>query len=215
MPKSAATIGLDEILAPIALFLKGQRFRKSGRTFNRQTPEGLVQVINFQMGQFPIGNYVIPGIRENLYGKFTMNLGIVLPCIWRIERHWEPKKFYQEYECEIRMRLGHIPDDDTSDSWWTISPPYEVISSEIGELLQLHGLSFLDGFSSYGNVLCEFERVGILPSVPEGRSALIAAVVYHDQGDRPASVRAFQRAKETENQAFMRHVSAIEKECMG
>jgi hypothetical protein len=214
MPKSEFAIGLDEIQKPIAAALKQKGFRKAGRTFNRLSVGGLTHVVNFQMGQYPIGEYVIPGIREDFYGKFAINLGIVLPCIRRIERRWEAKKVYQEYDCEIRQRLGSLAKNG-HDVWWIIKPPLAAVASEVQNLLFEFGMPFLDHFSSYEDVTREFETCGKFPFLNEGRSALVAAMIYHDRGNSTASESAFRRAKEypTKNAGFLKHIQTIENEC--
>jgi len=75
MPKSDLVNQMDEIQAKLRPLLKDEGYRVRGRTFNRTTHDGLTQVLNFQMGSFdPPGTTYIPGLRENLYGKFTVNL---------------------------------------------------------------------------------------------------------------------------------------------
>jgi hypothetical protein len=69
---------LDDIQKALTAFLKPLGFKKKGRSYNRHVSDGLVQVVNLQMGQFPIGDYVIPGLRESHYGRFTVNLGVAL-----------------------------------------------------------------------------------------------------------------------------------------
>jgi hypothetical protein len=163
MPKSEIVAGLDEILKPIAAVLKQKGFQKSGRTFNRLRDDGMVHVISFQMGQFPIGNYVIPGLRENLYGKFTVNLGVMLPCVLEIERGSKPKKIYHEYDCQIRERLGSLAMEGKKDIWWNIQPPFDSVTSDITTLLENLGIPFLDQFLSYRNVLNYFDEHMKLP----------------------------------------------------
>ena len=105
-PQSEFVRNLNAIQAAVQKFLKPLGFRKKGRSYNRLTCGELVQVINFQMGQYPIGkSYVIPGFRENYYGKYTVNLGVLLPCVYQTERQQPPNDFVQEYNCTIRERL--------------------------------------------------------------------------------------------------------------
>jgi hypothetical protein len=80
MPKSELARAMDDIQKPLGLELKARRFNVRGRTFNKQLSDGLTQVINIQMGSFdPPGTTYHPGLRENLYGKFTVNLGVYVP----------------------------------------------------------------------------------------------------------------------------------------
>ncbi len=70
----------------IAPPLKEAGFRKRRHTFNRRTDQGVVHVIDFQMGR------VGPGDDRNdfdsthgLYGKFTVNVAVDFP---RIDQPW-------------------------------------------------------------------------------------------------------------------------------
>ena len=84
MPKSDFAVTLDSIQEQLTPLLKNRRFRVRGRTFNRITTDGLTQVLNVQMGSFdPPGTTYHPGLRENLYGWFTINLGIYVPEVAR------------------------------------------------------------------------------------------------------------------------------------
>ena len=118
MPKSAFATALDEIQKPLTALLKNVGFERRGRTYNRTVQDGLVHVVNFQMGQFPIGDYVIPGIRESFYGRFAVNLGVMLPAVMKLESARDPPAFVQEYYCEIRERLGALVYEE--DVWWDL-----------------------------------------------------------------------------------------------
>ncbi|HMU11556.1 MAG TPA: DUF4304 domain-containing protein, partial [Ferruginibacter sp.] len=100
---------LDEVEKKVFATFKPIGFKKKGRTFNRETEKGIFQVINFQSGQYPIGqNYEVPGLRENLYGKFTVNLGVCVDSLFKFQYPSENKTFYKEYECQIRTRLCNL-----------------------------------------------------------------------------------------------------------
>src|SRR5689334_1814157 len=84
-------------------------FRKRNRTYNRQSDDGLVQVINFQMGRYdPPGTYEIPGMRENLYGHFTVNLAVFVPEVAELDYPGISTKFIAEFSCQLRVRLGEL-----------------------------------------------------------------------------------------------------------
>ncbi len=138
---------LDSIQKEIYLFLKPLGFKKKGRTFNRQTEEGIYQVINIQSGRFEFGDkYVIPGIRENYYGKFTVNLGIMIREIYKLDSHNKPKDIYQDYNCQIRERLPHLT--IKQDHWWTISSDSNKTAKEVIDGLNSYGLDWLGNFDS-------------------------------------------------------------------
>src|SRR5215475_11462786 len=117
MPKTQFAKNVDGIQAEIHEFLKPLEFRKKGRTFNRHTVDGLTQVINLQMGASdPPGTTYIPGLRENLHGLFTINLGIFVPEVHRLYLGKNPI-WVLEYNCSIRSRLGQLS-AEKKELWW-------------------------------------------------------------------------------------------------
>src|ERR1700688_3452188 len=105
--KSDLAKTLDELQAKLRPALKEWSFRARGRAFNRTTPDGLTEVVQLQMGSFdPPGTTYIPGLRENLYGKFTVNLGVFVPEVAEHYGAGAPKSFVQEYHCCVRTRLA-------------------------------------------------------------------------------------------------------------
>jgi len=138
---------LNEIQKEVHQYLKPLGFKKSGRTFNRQTEDGVWQVINFQSGQFPIGeNYEIPGFRESFYGKFTVNMGIIINELYKIQIKGKEKSFYQDYDCQIRTRLPQLIWQN--DYWWNINSETAKTSEQIIEGLNQKGISWLDMFET-------------------------------------------------------------------
>ncbi len=107
MEKSKFAEQIDEIQTALVPFFKENGFKKRGRTYNRPGFDNLISVINFQMGAFePPGTTYMPGIRENLYGLFTINLGIFVPEVYTVQSESEVKNFVLGYHCHIRARLG-------------------------------------------------------------------------------------------------------------
>ncbi len=138
---------MDHIQSDMAELFRTRGFRKRNRTYNRVGKDGLVQVINFQMGRYdPPGTYEIPGMRENLYGYFTVNLGVFVPEVEEIEYPGESKKFIAEFSCHLRARLGDLRGART-DLWWPLVAP-EMVSADIRERLIKDGLPFLERFGS-------------------------------------------------------------------
>jgi hypothetical protein len=118
MAASPYVKALDEIQKALTGFLKPLGFKKKGRTYNRQVGDGLVQAVNLQMGQYPIGDYVIPGLRESHYGRFTVNLGVALPAVRALESGREFPVFVQEYEFDTRQRLTRLAFNE--DAWFDL-----------------------------------------------------------------------------------------------
>lgn len=212
MPKSDTARDVDEIQSVVAAYLKTLAFRKSGRTFNREREDGIVHVVNLQMGPYPIGKYVIPGLRENLYGKFAVNLGIRLPCISAAEGAPSGKKIYREYDCHIRSRLSREV-DGRAEEWWSIEGDFGRIGSEIAGLLEKSGIPFFDQFSSYHDVIVFYDRRGVFPFRTDARSALDAALVCRHCGQVQRYEALLQEAKRRapDHKGFREYVSGIEK----
>src|SRR5689334_7124445 len=84
MSKAALADSLDGLQTHLDPLLGQAGFRKHGRTYSRITTDGLTHFIGFQMGRFdPPGTTDIPGLKENLYGRFTVNLGVYVPEVAR------------------------------------------------------------------------------------------------------------------------------------
>ena len=137
--------------------LKINGFKKSGRTFNRISSDGIIEVINFQSGRHEFGNE-IPGLRENLYGNFTINIGICIPEYYE-HRFDKTKKFYQEYDCSIRTRIGSLIKDG-EDVWWELRQSY--LEEQIDRIIQLLndvGLKWLEQLNSRENIYQNWESI--------------------------------------------------------
>jgi hypothetical protein len=158
MKKSENVQFLNQIQKEVYYYLKPLGFKKKGRTFNRQTENGVWQVINFQSGQFPVGeNYEIPGFRESFYGKFTVNIGVIINELYKIQIKGKEKTFYQDYDCQIRTRLSQLLWEN--DYWWNISNETKKASDQIIEGLNLKGISWLDMFESREKICVNWGNV--------------------------------------------------------
>ncbi len=156
--KSENVERLNQIQKEVHQYLKPLGFKKRGRTFNRQTEDGVWQVINFQSGQFPIGdNYVIPGIRKSFYGKFTVNMGVIIKELYEISTKGKEKAFYQDYDCQIRTRLSHLIWE--KDYWWNIIDDSKNIADQIIEGLNDKGISWLDMFETREKICLNWGNV--------------------------------------------------------
>lgn len=80
MAHSSYVESMNRLQRDVGADLKKLGFKVRGRTYNRITDDGLTQVVNFQLGPSdPPGTTYIAGLRENLYGFFTVNLGVYVP----------------------------------------------------------------------------------------------------------------------------------------
>lgn len=110
MPKSEVARAMDLIQKRLAPDLKARRFGMRGRTFNRKSSDGLTHVRSVQMGSFdPPGTTYHPRLRENLYGRFTVNLGVYVPEVAAaLYGGGAAGNWVRESSCCIRARLGEL-----------------------------------------------------------------------------------------------------------
>jgi len=193
MAKSELAKALDETQAQFRDFFKESGFRKHGRTYNRTLPDGLAHVVNFQMGASdPPGTTYIPGLRENLYGLFTLNLGVFVPEVAEIHGGGLPGRVIHDYNCCIRSRLSELQGAN-EDIWWHIPATPEAIAN-IRESLEHRGVAFFDRFAS---------RQAIIESYPQFQSVyrtaasappnLVVAVVQSHLGNAELAREALVR----------------------
>jgi hypothetical protein len=207
MVKSELVAGMDELQQRLTPRLRQFGFSKHGRTHNRTTSDGLTQVVGFQMGSFdPPGTTYIPGLRENLYGRFAVNLGIYVPEVARHHGGGEPKKIIRDYNCCIRSRLGRSA---KGEPWWAISY-YDTVADEIGRLLEIEAFPLFRRFECRDQILAEFSYVADnndLIAVPR----IVCALILFERGERGAAQRllALQARDHTRNPGHPAYVADL------
>ena len=206
----------DTILRPecdcrnsvVKTFLKPLGFLKKGRTHNRGTVEGLIHVVNFQMGAYPIGDhYVVPGVRESLYGKFAVNLGVLLPCVFEAEWKHPVSDFVQECQCTIRQRLGVLAFGE--DQWFEIASDPSLTATSVVDLLERFGPRFFAQFQTYADVLVYYNEHGALPFQTAPRATLEAALIAHHVGNDALARSLFAKAYATDHEVFRHYVAEL------
>ena len=152
--ESEAMKGIVSAVHPI---LKEQSYRKRGNAFNRQVEPGLVHVIHFQMGAFqPPRVTEIPKLRPNLYGAFTVNLGVYLRELREIGTK-NQAAFINEFDCQIRMRIGGLI-DPPADTWWRLDRPEES-ADQIRRLIEGPAGGWFARFSTRDEILLTLESL--------------------------------------------------------
>ena len=150
MSKSPIVTRLDEIQCGIGKALEPLGFKRKGRTFRRETDHEVLQIIAFQAGPFELGPPLPPQVshlRPDLYGKFTINLGVFVPEIH--ERTNPPvsmKRVISDAHCSIRTRLPHIGEGE--EIWWSILDCADRDIDDITALLMHVGVPFLNRFKT-------------------------------------------------------------------
>lgn len=188
-------------------------FRRKGRSFNRRVADGLVHVVTLQMGEYPIGDYVIPGIRESFYGRFTVNLGVFLPGVRSLEHDRPAPEFLREYDCDIRERLSVLAYSE--DRWWDLDHAVAETAAEVVRLMDSFGVPFLERFEDCASVFKTIDSKGELPFCNAGRSALVGALLSFHLGQKERAARYFERATQLaeSHKGFREHVEKLRSAC--
>jgi uncharacterized protein DUF4304 len=180
MTKSTPAGTLDQLQQGLDPLLRQTGFRKSNRTYNRTTADGLTHVIDFQMGRFdPPGTTYIPGLRENLYGLFCVNLGVYVPEVARHHGGGEAKSVVHDRNCCIRTRSGR---GTRGESWWKISAD-EPLINELLRRFQNEAFPLFQRFENRDQILNEFQTATDntdLIIVPR----IVCAIILLNRGDR-------------------------------
>lgn len=132
------------------------------------------------MGAFdPPGTVEIPGLRPNLYGKFTVNLGIFVPAMTRMGT---PKSdWINDYNCQLRKRLGEFLPEQ-ADVWWSLEHP--ATAEDVRREVIAYGVPWLARFGSYDQIIDVFEAEGRGPLGMHPAAPLDVADLYMAIGER-------------------------------
>src|SRR5450631_794281 len=157
MAKSKSAEEMDELQSRLRPFLEESGFRMRSRTCNRKTSDGLTHVINFQMGRFdPPGTSYIPWFRKNLYGKFTVNVGVYVPEVASEIDGASPRSSIQEPDCCVRKRLGALG-PERSDLWWSVRSEKKTVA-EVRLRLDRDAFPWFRRFETRDSLLQELEK---------------------------------------------------------
>ena len=133
-PEFNAPAVIDAIETAVYAVVKPMGFRKHGRTLHRFVSGDISQVINFQCGQ------AIRGDNHLMW----VNIGIRVPeCDLRSFQPEDPlKKYYHEYDCTIRTRLGTVR--GKAEAEYDLHKPTDKIIKDILSQLQTYVLPVFD-----------------------------------------------------------------------
>lgn len=88
-----------------------------------------------------------------MYGLFTVNLGVYIPEVARVQGGGEAKSWVQDYHCAIRQRLGPLS-GERKDVWWYARQDAAIVEDVRSSLVAV-GLPFLERFSTRDQILLE------------------------------------------------------------
>lgn len=148
---------LDAVRDHLARYLKPQGFRVRGRTFNRSTEPGVVQVIGLQLGGTGerAGARAQEGFGPGARGNFTVNLGLYVDEV-REALAGEPRpRWVVASHCALCTRIGQLAEPQR-DIWWKLegTDPGEL-AGEVVRLLDAHGLALLEACATREGIMAE------------------------------------------------------------
>lgn len=178
--KGSSTEAVDTIQRIVYEYLKPLGFRKYGRTMQRLVDGDIAQVVHLQNGCAAKG----------VLGVLWVNLGIRVPeCV---EREFVPvqprKKYYHEYECNIRCRLGCLVDG--TDSYYDLKRRPEKIGRDIVARLRTYAMPIFDTLNNRDAIL---EHRAEYPLFDDFHHLipLDAAMIWGRRGDMDKAAQCF------------------------
>ena len=178
---------LDEIQKAVHSELRNDGFKKKGRTHNKVLDNGIVQIVDFQMGKYEFDNAVeIPGLKTNFYGKFTVNIAVFVPELYEKTFNQKPKAFIQEYDCEIRTRINKSTDEQ--EVWFSLESDYQKTAGLIIDQLKSDVKKWFDRFNNRTKIVTELTQAKEIRFSP--REKLCGAIIELDI-DRKNGERIF------------------------
>lgn len=174
---------LDEIVNAVYEELKPLGFHKYGRTLHRFVSGDISQVIDFQLGE--------TRHRENhlLY----VNVGIRVP---ECQEHsfaaeLEQKKYYHEYECNIRSRLGEV--EGREEACYDLRKSAEKIQADILRQINEVVLPAFDVLDSRDGILLHRREYPNFDTFNDHLILLEEAMIYGRRGDRDKAAELFRQ----------------------
>ena len=174
---------VDEIENAVYIHIKSYGFKKHGRTLHRFVSEDISQVIHFQSGMPTHG----------MGGLLCVNLGIRIPeCS---ERTFQPKpekkKYYHEYECTIRSRLGIV--SGKQETWYDLHKNTGKIIKSIIEELEQYVLPAYEILNSREAILAHRKDYPLLDNLEHRLILLEECMIYGCLGNISKAKQLFKK----------------------
>ena len=202
--KKSRTDVMDEIVNAVYEELKPLGFHKYGRTLHRFVSGDISQVIDFQLGE--------TRHRENhlLY----VNVGIRVPeCQERsFAAELEQKKYYHEYECNIRSRLGTV--EGREEACYDLRKPAEKILTDILRQVTEVVLPAFAVLGSRDGILCHRREYPQFDTLNDHLILLEEAMIYGRRGDLDQAAELLRQhyARFRENRNHLEYLRRLAKE---
>ena len=172
----------DEIEGRIYPALKPLGFRRYGRTLHRFVSGDISQVIHFQSGMPTKG----------MGGLLCVNLGIRIPeCVEQsFHPSTEKKRYYPEYDCTLRSRLGTVSGKE--ETWYDLRRGADKIAEDV--LDQINGivLPVYDVLSSREAILAHRREYPLFDTVTPHLILLDECMIYGHMGDLAKAKEKFE-----------------------
>lgn len=181
--KISSTECVDIIQSVVYEYLKPMGFHKHGRTLHRFVEGDISQVIHFQNGCS----------QKGVYNILWINIGIRVPeCAEKKFVISEPlKKYYQEYECNIRTRLGSLVDGN--DTFYDLRKCPKKIAIDIVDRIQKYVLPVFDILNSREAILQHRANYPHFDQLTNHLIFLEEAMIYGRRGDVEKASELFNR----------------------
>lgn len=181
--KISSTECVDIIEGIVYEHLKPLGFRKHGRTLHRFVEKDISQVINFQNG--------CP--QKGVYDILWINIGIRVPeCAEKKFVISEPmKKYYHEYECNIRTRLGSLVDGE--DTFYDLGKRPKRIAADIIDRIKKYVIPVFDVLNSREAILLYRANYPSFDQFANHIILLEEAMIYGRSGDIEKASELFNK----------------------
>ncbi len=181
MNKLTSTESVDIIEKIVYEYLKPLGFRKHGRTIHRFVDGDISQVVHFQNG--------CPS--KGVYNVLWVNLGIRVPeCVERTFTVTEPlKKYYHEYECNIRTHLGALVDG--RDSFYDLKKDPYKIARDIVTRIEKYVMPIFDVLNNRDDILKHRTEFTRFDQFNNQMLLLEEAMIFGRRGDLAEATRLF------------------------
>lgn len=189
LPDMNAPAVLDQIEAIVYERLKPLGFRRYGRTLHRFVSGDISQVVNFQYH----------------YYSFCVNVGIRVPeCEERtFSLPQNDKKYYHEYNCQIRSRLGTVR--GRREVWFDLRKKPQKLAESICDEIKKYVLPVFDVLNSRDQILSHRRDYPQFDTVNRHLLLLEEAFIYGCRGE-------LKTAKERFEAYYQRAIAIYERE---
>ncbi len=175
---------IDNIENTVYAQLKKFGFKKHGRTLHRFVSEDISQVINFQCGQ----------AYRNETHLMWVNIGIRVPeSIERTFKTTNSKKYYHEYDCNIRTRLGAVKSrDGNKETTYDLRKNTDQIASCIVKEIMDDVLPVFEVLSSREAILAHRRDYPWFDTLNSHLIVLEEAMIYGHLGNKQKARELFE-----------------------